>query len=343
MVDIPSYVGIPLLIFFIAMHAFYSATETAFTCLNQYRFKVEAEDGNKTARRVLKLYDHFDTTLISSLVGSNVAAVLLSFISTMLFMKWFGEILDDSVVSLIASISMAVLTFLFGDAIPKMIGKRMSDKVVRFNVYPMMFFIVLFYPLTLIFRGISWVVHKIFKMDQLVEVTEEDFTSAVEEIEEAGMLEENESDLIQATLEFDDTSVKEVLTSKRKMVMLDLATLTTEKLLKFLSQCEYSRIPLYAKNRNNVVGILVVKNFLNAYLSSPKTTNYKDYVQKPYFVTPSVMIDDLLDGLKKHHTHIAIVRKEGELIGMVTMEDVLEELFGGIKETGKNILEEVAK
>ena len=127
------------------------------------------------------------------------------------------------------------------------------------------------------------------------------------------------------------------------MVMLDISTLTTDKLLAFLADCKYSRLPLYAKNRDKVVGVLVVKNYLSAYLTSPKTTNYKDYVQKPYFVTPSVKIDDLLDGFKKHHTHIAIVRKDNKLVGMVTMEDILEELVGGMKETGKDLPTEVAK
>ena len=343
MVDIPSYIGIPLLVFFIAMCAFYNSTETAFTCLNKFKFKAEAEDGDKTAQRILKLYDHFDSTLITALIGSNIFAILISFVSTLMFMNWFGKVLDDSVVSLIASISMAILTFLFGDTIPKIIAKRMSDKVVRINVYPMYFFYYLFFPLSIIFRGISFLMRKIFRINNLVEVTEEDFQSAVEDIEEAGGLEENESDIIQATLEFDDTSVKEVLTPKRKMVMLDISTLTTEKLLSFLAECAYSRVPLYAKSKDKIVGVLMVKNYLQAYLTSPKTTNYKDYVQKPYFVTPSVKIDDLLDGFKKHHTHIAIVRKEGKIVGMVTMEDVLEELVGGIKETGKDIVAEAKR
>lgn len=339
MVDIPSYIGIPLLVLFLLMSAFYNATETAYTCLNQYKFKVEAEDGSRTAKLVLRLHDHFDATLISVLIGNNVFAVLISFVSTILFMGWFGKYIDDSVVSLLASIIMAIFTFLFGDTIPKLIAKKMPDKTARFTAYPMAFFVILFYPIGLIFRGLSYLVRKMFHADKMVEVTEEDFTSAVEESEEAGLLEENESDIIQATLEFDDTSVKEVLTPRRRMQMLDISGLTTEKLLAFLAKTNYSRLPLYAKNPDKIVGVLVVKNFLNAYFVSPKTTNYLDYVQKPYFVSPSVKIDDLLDGFKKHHTHIAIVRKEGKLVGMVTMEDVLEELVGGIKETAKNVAE----
>ena len=344
MVDIPSYIGIPLLVLFIVMIAFYSSTETAFACLNKYKFKVEAEDGNKTAKLVLRLYDHFDTTLISVLIGNNVFAILLSFVSTFMFMNWFQNLLDDYWISLIASIAMAILTFLFGDTIPKLIAKNNPDRLVRFNVYPLVVFVALFYPLSLIFRGLSFLVKKIFRLDKAIEVTEEDLTSAIEDAEEAGLIEENESDLLQATLEFDDTTVKEVLTPKKRMQMIDLEGLTTEQLLNTISQSKYSRLPLYWRNKDHVVGVLMVKNYLSAYLSNPKTTNYMAHVQKPYFVTPSVKIDNLLEGFRKNHTHIAIVRsKDGKLIGMVTLEDVLEELVGGMQETGKEYLLEAPK
>lgn len=343
MVDIPSYISIPLLIFFLLMIAFYSSTETAFACFNKYKFKVEAEDGSKKAKLILSLYEHFDTTLISVLIGNNIFAILVSFVSTFLFMGLFSKVMDDSLISLLASIIMAIFIFLFGDTIPKLIAKRIPDKVVRLNCYPMFFFVILFYPVGIIFRGITFLVRKLFKADRTIEVTEEDFASAIEDIEEAGLLEENESDILQATLDFDDTSVKEILTRKKKMQMIDVSSLTTEKLLDILAKTPYSRLPMYAGNTDKIVGVLVVKNYLNAYLTNPKVTNWKDYVQKPYFVTPSVKIDDLVEGFNKHHTHIAIVRKESKVLGMVTMEDVLEELVGGIKEMGKELSPEGRK
>ena len=329
-----SIVGIIALAIFLSMCAFYSATETAFASLNKYKFKVQAEDGSKTAALIVRFYDHFDSTLITVLIGNNIFAVGLSSVSTLLFLKLFNGVLNDDLVSLIASLTMAVLVFLFGDTIPKFIGKRRPDAVVKFSVYPLAFFFGLFYPLTLIFRGLNFLFKKMFKTKAEPELTKEDFLNTVEEIEEADEIEENESEIIQASLKFSDLMVKQVLTPAKKMAMLDTKGLSSAQLIDYIKTCPYSRIPMYYGKVDNIVGILVVKNYLSDYFSNPKTP-YLNYLQKPYFVNPSIHLDDLLDGFQKRKTQIAIVRKEGRLIGMVTAEDALEELVGSIAEKEK--------
>ena len=338
--SIPSWLKILLLLFFVLAHAFYSAAETAYACLNKYKYKAKAEAGSKTAALIVRLYDHFETTLITILIGNNLVAILVSTLSTFLFLEWFGGIIPDATVSLIASIAMSVVVFLFGDSIPKFLGKKASDAVAVSTAYPMAFFVVIFYPVSAFFRFLSFLLKKIFRAKEEPELTEEDFSGAIEEAEELGAFEENESDIIQATFEFADTSVKEVLTPLRKMAMLDISGLTQRALLDYIVDCPYSRIPLYFKSKDKIIGILVVKNYLNAFMTD-KTVNYLNYAQKPYFVSPSVKIDDLIESFRKKHTQIAIVRKEGHVLGMVTMEDVLEELVGGIAE--KNALKGAAK
>lgn len=319
------------------MSAFYSGTETAFGCLNKYKYKVQADEGNKTAKLIVRLYEHFDTTLVSVLIGNNVFAVALSTTSTILFLKLFSGIFDDNVISVLASTVMAVITYLFGDVIPKMVARKIPDRIASLNAYPMLFFIILFYPVSIVYRGFTWLLKRIFKTKTPPELTEEDFTNVVEDIERRGVLEENESDIIQASFDFADTAVKDVLTPKKKMTMIDLHGLTREKLLSLIEGTNYSRIPVYFEDPNKIVGILVVKNFLEAYFQD-HNVSIVDSLQRPYIVSPKVMIDDLVEGFRNHHAQVAIVMNEGRLVGMVTTEDVLEELVGTINETSKSPL-----
>lgn len=327
------WVFLALLIFAFVFGAFFSMTETAFASLNKYRFKVKADEGSKTAKLIVWLYDHFESTLVTVLIGNNVASIAISVLSTTLFLKWLPS-WDENLSSLLISIAMGFLSFLFGDTIPKYLGKGVPNTIVKITVYPLTFFFVLFYPLGLFFRLVSFLAKKIFRAKPTPELTEADFASAVEEAEDQGELEANESDIIQASLDFDDTSVKEVLTPKNKMVMVDLQGLTNERLIEIIKRSEFSRLPCYVQDKNKIVGVLVVKRFLSAYFKNPKT-NCISMLEKPYFVSPSVKIDDLVAGFRDRKTQIAIVKKGDDVLGMVTMEDCLEELVGKIAEPRK--------
>jgi putative hemolysin len=321
-----------LIVFFVIMCAFYSSTETAFGCLNKYKFKVQADAGNKTAALIVRLYEHFDTTLISVLIGNNLFAIALSTVSTWVFMAFLNPYINENLVSLIASIVMAIISYLFGDTIPKMVAKKIPNVIAKLNVYPMTFFIILFYPISAIYRGLTWLLKKIFRAKTPPELTEEDFNNVLEKVEAKGALEENETDIIQASFDFADTAVKDVLTPVKKMTMVNLKGLSKEKLLRILDQTSYSRIPVYYEDPNKIVGILIVKNFLSSYYADP-SVSIMDSIERPYFVSPKVMIDDLIEGFRVHQTQIAIVLNAGQLVGMVTTEDVLEELVGTINET----------
>ena len=339
--EIPIPVAIILAVLCLIGSAFFSATETAFACLNKYKFQVEAEDGKKASSFVVWFYEHFDTTLITVLIGNNAVAVGISSIATILFIQLLHAYIDNTTISMISSIVVAILTFLFGDTLPKLIAKKVPNAIARFSVYPISVFCILFLPVTLIFRGLTFLVRKIFRSKPEPEVQTEDIAEEIERMEKYGDLEANESDILVNSLDFADTSVKEVLTPLRRMKMLDTDGLDTPTLLDYIKKCPYSRIPLYYKEPNHIVGVLVVKNYLAAYFRDPKVS-YLPYVQKAYFVTPAIKIDDLLDGFREHHTQIALVRKDGKILGLVTAEDALEELVGKIDEDG-NIEAEAAQ
>lgn len=339
--EIPIPVAIILAVLCLIGSAFFSATETAFACLNKYKFQVEAEDGKKASSFVVWFYEHFDTTLITVLIGNNAVAVGISSVATILFIQLLHAYIDNTTISMISSIVVAILTFLFGDTLPKLIAKKVPNAIARFSVYPILVFCILFLPVTLIFRGLTFLVRKVFRSKPEPEVQTEDIAEEIERMEKYGDLEANESDILVNSLDFADTSVKEVLTPLRRMKMLDTDGLDTPTLLEYIKKCPYSRIPLYYKEQNHIVGVLVVKNYLAAYFRDPKVS-YLPYVQKAYFVTPAIKIDDLLDGFREHHTQIALVRKDGKILGLVTAEDALEELVGKIDEDG-NIEAEAAQ
>ena len=339
--EIPIPVAIILAVLCLIGSAFFSATETAFACLNKYKFQVEAEDGKKASSFVVWFYEHFDTTLITVLIGNNAVAVGISSVATILFIQLLHAYIDNTTISMISSIVVAILTFLFGDTLPKLIAKKVPNAIARFSVYPILVFCILFLPVTLIFRGLTFLVRKVFRSKPEPEVQTEDIAEEIERTAKYGDLEANESDILVNSLDFADTSVKEVLTPLRRMKMLDTDGLDTPTLLEYIKKCPYSRIPLYYKEQNHIVGVLVVKNYLAAYFRDPKVS-YLPYVQKAYFVTPAIKIDDLLDGFREHHTQIALVRKEGKILGLVTAEDALEELVGKIDEDG-NIEAEAAQ
>ena len=313
------------------MSAFYSMAETAFSNINRFKYKALAEEGKTRAKLIVWMCEHFDSVLVTILIGYNVFAILISTFSTFLFSRLLSAYIPDTALNLLTSIVMAIVTFLFGDTIPKFIGKRRPEGIANFVVFPLSFFVIVLYPISFLFRMLEKGMFRLFGNREEIEVSEEDFNSAIDIAEEQGLLEENESEIIQATFDFADTTVKEVLTPKSKMKMLDAASLKRERLHEFIQENQFSRIPIYYKDPNKILGVLVVKNYLNAYFQDPRVS-YLTYLQKPYFVTPSVKIDDLLEGFRKRHTQIALVRKDNKILGMVTAEDVLEELVGKISE-----------
>lgn len=326
-----SWLYLALIIIFVIMAAYFAMTETAFSCLNKYRFQVKKDHGSRTAKAVLFIAERFDTTLVVVLIGTNAASVILSVVSTILFTQRLFPTLDPSIAGLISTIVITIILYLFGETIPKQIGKKIPNKVASIAVYPLLVFYFLIWPIAMVFTGISWLAKKLFPTKEEPEVTEEDFTSAIELKEEEGLIEENESDVIINSIDFSDTAVKEVLTPRRKMFTIDLSGLTNEDIAKIVCETKYSRIPVYEGEINDIKGVLIVKKFLSMYLKK-KSFDIAKALEKPYIVAPNVKIDDLTDGFRTNHTQSALVYKDDRLIGLVTMEDVLEELVGPIGE-----------
>ena len=231
---------------------------------------------------------------------------------------------------------MTLLVYIFCDMVPKMVARAMPEKVAANNVYIANGLYYILFPLIYIFNLLTRLVSKLFKSKVDHMMTEEDFTNVVEDLEKKDLIEENESDIIFASLDFTDTSVKEVLTKRNKIFYIDVKDLSKDKLNEIILSTPFTRIPVCYGSIDKIIGILHVKSYIQKYLENPNFP-FLNTLQKPYYVSTRIKLDDMLDGFKKHHTHIAIVKSDEKVVGLITMEDVLEELVGKIAEPIKGV------
>lgn len=315
---------------------YFSASETALSCCNRFKMQIKADEGSRSAKLVLKTCEKFDRALTMVLVGNNIVAIVSSVLLTGLFRQLFIDSgIEDFWISLIASISLSIVVYIVGDSFPKTIAKAIPDTfslICAVPNYILLWILTYIIPVTLLFEGFVKLIEKIFKVKQEDEFTAEDLEEAIDKVTDDGVIEEEQQEIIQSALDFVDTNVKEVLTPREKIFSLNIRDLTHEKLHGVLMSTKYSRIPIYDTSEDNIIGVLNVKTYFKEINECPNISIRK-ILQKPYFVDNSIMIDDLFNGFKRRHTHIAIVRDANKkIVGMVTMEDILEELVEGISE-----------
>lgn len=317
----------------IVLHYFFSLCETALACVNRFKMQIKADDGSKTAKLVLKLTDPYDRILTTVLICMNIVVIISSAVCTVAFRNAFMAYgMKDETISLLASLLITILIYIIGDALPKTIARAIPDTTSMLVVWPLSVFYYLLFPISLLFNLFTKAIEKIFKVKKEEEFDEEDFENVVEKVSDEGILEEEQGEIIQSALDFVDTNVKEVLTPRNKIFAIDIKNLNYQYVNNVLLNSNYSRLPIYDHSLDNIVGVLVIKNYIDEYIRD-NHFDIRSIIQKPYFVPSTIMIDDLFNGFKKNRTHIAFVRdKNKKVIGMVTMDDVLEELVSDISE-----------
>lgn len=320
-----------LIVILIIFSGFFSASETALTCCNRVRIKVKAENGSKSAKLAMKLFAMYDRSIITLLIGNNIVNILASSLATIVFLTLFNG--NDSLASTISTIVMTLLVLFFGEVIPKNMAKEKADKFILFCCYPLMFFHIIFFPIMIILNFLLKGFKKIFKIDDSqVTMTEDEFQGIVETVEEEGGIDEEESDIIQAAVEFGDITVKDVLTPIEKVVAIDIKKTSKRELMDYLKNIEFSRIPVYDGSLDNVIGIFHVRKFLKNVMKT-KNFSIKAAISEPFFVEDSYKLDDMVDIFKQQKMHLAIVKDAtGKMVGVVSLEDVLEELVGELEE-----------
>ena len=322
-----------IIVLLIILHFFFSGAETSIACCNKFKMQVDADEGKTIPKILLRIIDKYDRALTIILIGNNIVAIAISTISTLLFLYYLGSTgIAETTISLISSITMTFIVYVVGDTLPKTIARNIPDtfsKIVALPIYVLMF---LLFPITILFEGGVKLTSKIFRLKEEEEFTEEDLIDEIEKASEGDMIDEEQAEIVQSTMDYLDTSVEKVLTPRDAIFAINMRDLTNEYLQKLIIKTNYSRIPVYDKVFDNMIGILNVKIYFEEYSKDPHVS-IRSILQKPYFVASNVMIDDLFHGFRKHRTHIALVRNNhNKVIGMVTMEDILEEIVSDISE-----------
>lgn len=322
-----------VLIILVFLSACFSATETAFSSLNKIRLKNMANNGDKKAEKTLELAEEFNSLLSTILIGNNIVNIASSSIATVLFVAIFKEN-----GALISTVIMTVTILIFGEITPKSVAKAHPEQFAMFFTPFISVLVVLFKPLTFLFNGLAFLISKLFKSQESDEFRSEEFITMVEEAQEGGNMNEDEADLITNAIEFNDQEVGKVYTPRVDMVANDIND-SLDEIDKSFRESGFSRLPIYSGSIDNVIGILHEKDFYFHYYKD-SATSIEQILTKPVFTTEHLKISALLKQLQKCKSHMAIVIDEyGGTLGIITMEDVLEEIVGEIYDEHDEVIE----
>lgn len=319
----------------VLLSAFFSASETAFSSLNRIRIKNLAENGNKAAKRVLKLSEDYDKLLSTILVGNNVVNISLSSIGTILFVN----ILKISGGAAISTAVITVAVLIFGEISPKSLAKEHAEGYALSTASILQLLVWIFTPINYVFGFWKKLLSKVFKTRQEKGVTGDELLTIVDEACEDGSLDEAESELIRSAIEFDQREVVAIFTPRVDIEGVEYNS-SKEDIQKVFFDSEYSRLPIYKDSLDNIVGIINEKDFHKHVLFGKKSV--KNIIKPVIFIPESMKIDDLLRELQKSKIHMAVVLDEyGGTEGIVTLEDILEELVGEIWDEHDEVVEEI--
>ena len=327
-----------IVLFCVVMSAYFSATETALSTFNRIRMKNLAEKGNKRAALVLKLTDDYDTLISTILIGNNIVNILASSLATVIC----GMLISDQGLSTtVSTVVMTLLVLTFGEIVPKTLAKQFPEKFSMFSAPIVNALVYLLWPVSIIFKHLQKLLFKVFKKDDDKGMTEDELISIIEEAEEEGGIDEDESTLIKSAIEFGDLQVSEILTPRIDITAVS-TTVTKKELNDVFGDSGFSRIPIYDGDLDNIIGIVYYKDFYTEAYNS--TLPISEIVKPVMYVAKTQKIDDVLRELQEKQMHLAVLSDEyGSTAGIVTLEDIIEEIVGEIWDEHDEIVHEVER
>ena len=333
-----------LIAFLLLCSAFFSGTEIAYTSLSKLKVKKEGEKQTPTEKLVGFIYNHYDFALSTVLVGNNLVNIAATSVATVLAVNLAASMagkISDEAASSIVTVVMTVAILIVGEITPKMVARRISEPFAKMAAYPLLVLMIIFFPVVLVTSGIVKLLSFIWrrKADQEVTITEEELENLLDTAEDEGVIDENETELLQSALEFTDMDAGDILTPRIDVVGFEIND-PIEEILAVISESQFSRYPVYEKTVDHVVGILYVKHLLKE-LAENKQVNLKELLLEPVFIPKSMHLHEIMNEFRSHRTHMVVVADEyGGIEGIVTMEDVLEELVGEIWDENDDIVNE---
>lgn len=329
-----------LIVILILFSSFFSATEMAYSSVNKIRLKNAAENGDKRSAAVLKMAENFDRFLSTVLVGNNIVNILASSVATLYFIELLG---DDTKGSTVATVVLTVVILIFGEVAPKSVAKAAPEKFARL-VYPIIkIFCVVLYPIAIILIGITRLIGLLFRSQTTEEtgITEDEIITFVEEAQLEGSIDEQESELIRSAVEFNDREAQEIVTHR-----VDIEAVSEEasmdEIKQLFMETGFSRLPVYRGTIDNIIGVIHHKDFYNKVVAGARS--FGDIIKPVVSVHKAMKIYDLFKLLQRSKTHIAVVADDyGGTLGIVTMEDIIEELVGEIWDEHDEVVEEIVE
>lgn len=316
--------------------AFFSATETAFSSVSKIRLKNKAENGDKKAAKALYITENYDKALSTILVGNNIVNIASSSLATLMFVSFLG----DAVGTIVSTVVITIVVLICGEVLPKNFAIENNEKICISTASILLFIMAVLTPFSFVLLKIknafARVTGKNKDKEKEPSVTEDELKYIVESIEEEGVLEEQESELVQSALDFDEKTAYDILTPRVDMTAIDIDE-DKEKIKEIILAERYTRIPVYKDNIDNIVGILHTRDYLEALLGNV-VPDIRTMIQPAYFVYRSKKLSSLLADFKYKKVHIAVVTDDyGGTLGIATMEDLLEQLVGDIWDEDEEI------
>ena len=325
------------LVILVAFSAFFSASETAFSSLNQIRLKSRADDGDRTAARVLAMSEQYDKLLSTILIGNNIVNIAAASIGTIIFTKMLGAERGATVSTMV----LTIVVLIFGEVTPKSLAKEMPETIATAVAPVLSLLMLVLTPLTWLFSQWKRLLSHFVHSSESDTITEGELMTMVSEAESDGELTDRESELIRSAIEFDDVEVEEILTPRVDVVAVE-DDISLEELAQTFAESGYSRLPVYHGTIDNIIGVVHEKDFYIARLK--KATKIDDLVAPTLYTTGSTQISQLLRTLREQHHHMAVVVDEyGGTEGIITLEDILEELVGEIWDEHDEVTEDFRK
>ena len=325
------------LVILVAMSAYFSATETAFTSLNRIRMKNKADNGSRRAAKTLALAEEYDKLLSTILIGNNIVNNVATTVGAVLFIKLVGEQRGPAVSATV----LTIVILIFGEVSPKSLAKEHPEQFAMFSAPLLKLFMILLTPANFLFSQWKKLLSVVFRNTEDDGITEEELVGMVDQAETEGGLDEHESDLIRNAIEFTDLEVSEILTPRVDLVAAEENS-TMEEVAALFAESGYSRIPIYHETIDNIVGVIHEKDFYAArYRGETMVSNLKSPV---FYTTGNTQVSELLRILQKNKAHMAVVVDEyGGTQGIATLEDILEELVGEIWDEHDEVIETFQK
>lgn len=331
-----------LLIFFLLMgSAFFSGTEIAYTSLSKLKIKRDSDNPTVAQKLVGFIYNHYDFALSTVLVGNNLVNIGATSVATVLAVNLAVRLdgrISDQTASTIVTLIMTVLILIIGEITPKMVARRCSETIAKLAAWPLLVLMIVFFPVVWVTTGIVNLFSVLWRREtQAVTITEEELENLLDTAEDEGVIDESETELLQSALEFTDLDAADILTPRIDVIGFELHD-SMDYILNTIAETQFSRYPVYERTIDHVVGILYVKHLLKELVDN-KDVQLTDLLLEPVYIPKTMKLHDIMEEFRTHQSHMVIVADEyGGIMGIVTMEDVLEQLVGEIWDENDDIV-----